>query len=229
MASLAETAQQNIIQFIKNNSMTAGDKLPTEYELADKLSVGRSTIREAVKALASRNILKIKQGSGTFISSDMGIVKDPLGLSLINNDISLAFDMINVRLIFEPEMAALAAINATDDDCAAIDGACTTVEKLINSNTAYSKEDSRFHEAVARASGNKVIDRINKVINSSIQKNIFVTEDALRGDTLIYHRQIADAIKEHDSIGARCGMITHLNILRNYMVVQKRRQPHFKK
>ena len=142
-------------------------------ELADKLNVGRSTIREAVKALASRNILKIRQGSGTFISSDMGIVKDPLGLSLISNDINLAFDMINVRLIFEPEMAALAAINATDDDCAAIDKACSAVEKLINSNTEYSKEDSRFHEAVARASGNKVIDRINKVINSSIQKNIF--------------------------------------------------------
>ena len=229
MASLVETVQQNIIQFIKSNSMAAGDKLPTEYELADKLNVGRSTIREAVKALASRNILKIKQGSGTFISSDMGIVKDPLGLSLISNDINLAFDMINVRLIFEPEMAALAAINAAVEDCEAIDNACTIVEKLMNNGKEYSKEDSHFHEVIARASGNKIIDRIIKVINSSIQKNIFVTEDSLRNDTLIYHRQIADAIKEHDSIGARCGMITHLNILRNYMVVQKRRQSHFKK
>ncbi|TCS80120.1 FadR/GntR family transcriptional regulator [Pectinatus cerevisiiphilus] len=221
-ASLAESVQQDIIKLITTNELNPGDKLPTEYELADKLNVGRSTIREAVKALASRNILKIKQGSGTFVSPGMGITKDPLGLSLICNDVNLAFDMINVRIIFEPEMAALAAINATKDDCMKIGTACTIVEDLIKNNEEYSKADSSFHEAIARASGNKIINRIVKVIHSSIQKNIFVTEDSLRNDTLIYHRQIVNAIKEHDVTGARCGMIMHLNNLRNFMTIKKR-------
>ncbi|WP_196604445.1 FadR/GntR family transcriptional regulator [Pectinatus haikarae] len=221
--SLSEITQQNIIQLIKTNALDAGDKLPTEYELADRLNVGRSTIREAVKALASRNILKIKQGAGTFVSSERGMIKDPLGLSLINDDVNLAFDMINVRLIFEPEMAALAATNATEDDCAAIGEACTVVEKLIENSNEYSTEDSAFHEAIARASGNKIIDRIVKVIHSSVQKNIFVTEDSLKNDTLIYHRQIFQAIKDNDIVGARCGMIMHLNNLRNFIL--KKRKP----
>lgn len=219
---LSEITQQNIIKLIKDNDLNAGDKLPTEYELANQLNVGRSTIREAVKALASRNILKIKQGAGTFVSSEKGMIKDPLGLSLIRNDVNLAFDMINVRLMFEPEMAALAAMNATKDDCINIGKTCSVVEKLIKNNKEYGKEDSAFHEAIARASGNTIIDRIVKVIHSSVQKNIFVTEDSLRNDTIIYHRQIFQAITDNDIVGARYGMVMHLNNLRN-LIVKKRK------
>lgn len=219
---LSELAQQDIIELIKENQFKPGDKLPTEYELAAKLGVGRSTVREAVKALASRNVLKIKQGSGTFISAGMGMAKDPLGLSLMKNDIELAFDMINVRLIFEPDMAAMAAVNATDSDCKKMEEACLAVEKLIIAGKEYSKEDSIFHEKIARAGGNKIIDRIVRVIHSSVQKNIFVTEDSLKNDTLTYHRQILEAIRDHDIVGARCGMIMHLNNLRNLIIKKKK-------
>lgn len=217
-SSLSKQTQENIINLIKLQSLQPGDKLPTEYELADSLNVGRSTIREAVKALASRNILIIKQGSGTFISSEMGITDDPLGLSLINNDTSLALDMINFRIIFEPETALLAAINATNQDVQRIEQTCYLVEDLIHSGKEYSKQDADFHEAIALASGNKIITRITKVIHLSVQKNIFVTEDSLVEDTLIYHRQITNAIKNNDPTGAKCGMIMHLNKLRNYIV-----------
>ncbi len=216
--SLSDKTQHDIINIIKEHNLKSGDKLPTEYELTEILQVGRSTVREAVKALASRNVLSIRQGAGTFISSAMGITEDPLGLSLLQDSTSLALDMINFRIIFEPQMAMLAAINATSKDYNRIDETCSLVEKLIKSGKEYSKEDSDFHEAIALASGNKIIMRIIKVIHLSVQKNIFVTEDSLSDATLIYHRQITEAIKNNDPTGAQCGMIMHLNALRNYII-----------
>lgn len=222
--SLAAKIQDEIIKLIKENNLRPGDKLPTEYELAEILNVGRSTVREAVKALATRNILKIRQGAGTFISDDMGITEDPLGLSLLNEDASLALDMMNFRIIFEPEIALLAAINATKSDYQRIEETCSLVEKLIRKKAPYGKEDAAFHEAIALASGNKIITRIIKVVHLSVIKNIFVTNDSLSSDTLVYHRLIADSIKNNDPTGAKCAMIMHLNKLRDYMIRKQSRQ-----
>ena len=69
-----------------DNEWKAGDKLPNEYKLADKLNAGRSTIREAIKALVSRNILEIRRGAGTFISQKGGIADDPLGLTFVKDE-----------------------------------------------------------------------------------------------------------------------------------------------
>ena len=66
--SLGEIDSDKIIKLIVDDNLKIGDRLPNEYELADKLGVGRSTVREAIKALVSRNILEIKRGSGTFIN-----------------------------------------------------------------------------------------------------------------------------------------------------------------
>ena len=79
--------------------------MPTVEDLALKFNVGRSTIREALKVLSTQNIITIKQGSGTFISEQQGMSKDPLGLEYISDDINIIFDMVTLRLIFEPEMA----------------------------------------------------------------------------------------------------------------------------
>ena len=67
---LGDQAADQIIQLIIDNDGKAGDKMPNEYELAEQLNVSRSTVREAIKALVSRNILEIKRGSGTFISEE---------------------------------------------------------------------------------------------------------------------------------------------------------------
>ena len=79
---LVERTADAIIKFITSENLTAGDKLPNEYELAKTLDVGRSTIREAVRSLVSRNILEVRQGSGTYVSENTGISDDPLGFAL---------------------------------------------------------------------------------------------------------------------------------------------------
>ena len=82
--SRTEEAANHIIEYITSNRMQPGDRMPTEPELLEQLSVSRTTLREAVKTLSARNILEIRQGSGTYISKRCGVPDDPLGLTFIS-------------------------------------------------------------------------------------------------------------------------------------------------
>lgn len=66
-----------------NEHLQPGDKLPNEAHLAKELNIGRSSLREAMKLLAPRNIVTIRQGSGTYVASSPGVVDDPLGFTFI--------------------------------------------------------------------------------------------------------------------------------------------------
>lgn len=83
--SLAQQVANKIESLIKEQRYKTGDKLPNEFELATELTVGRGTIREAIKLLAARNVVVIQRGKGTFVSKTPGITEDPLGLSFISD------------------------------------------------------------------------------------------------------------------------------------------------
>ena len=87
--SLPEKLSDDIVSYILNNHLKPNDKLPNESILAEKMGAGRSSIREAMKLLASRNIVTIRQGSGTYVASSPGVINDPLGFTFIENKQSL--------------------------------------------------------------------------------------------------------------------------------------------
>lgn len=70
--TLAEQVADGIMNLIQETPYKAGDKLPTEKELCESTGAGRNTVREALKILASRNVLEIRQGAGTFVSENRG-------------------------------------------------------------------------------------------------------------------------------------------------------------
>ncbi|WP_196604443.1 FadR/GntR family transcriptional regulator [Pectinatus haikarae] len=216
--SLVTSTIDNILDLLKNNNMQPGDKLPTVDNLAVKFKVGHSTVREALKALSAQNILAIRQGSGTFVSQKNGISNDPLGIGMMGEDVSTIFDMLTVRLIFEPEIAAIAAQKATLKNIRQINELCLMVEELIRAEKNYDDEDNLFHSAIGNASGNKIIYKITQIIHTSIKKNIFITDNSLCEETMLTHRQIARAIANGDSAGAKNGMIIHLNAQREFLL-----------
>ena len=216
--SLVNITINKILNMIKEQKLKPNDKLPTVDELASAFSVGRSTIREALKVLSAQNIIVIKQGAGTFVSEKEGISRDPLGLEYISDDINVIFDMVTLRLIFEPEMASMAAQFATRKDIQDIKYYCEEVEQLIEQGEDYHKADAGFHIAIAKASGNGVIHKITQVIHSSIKKNIFMTDNILCKDTVIFHRRITDCIENGDINGARYAMINHLDAQRQFLI-----------
>lgn len=216
--SLVNITINKILNMIKEQKLKPNDKLPTVDELASAFSVGRSTIREALKVLSAQNIIVIKQGAGTFVSEKEGISRDPLGLEYISDDINVIFDMVTLRLIFEPEMASMAAQFATRKDIQDIKYYCEEVEILINEGKDYYKEDANFHVAIAKASGNSIIHKITQVIHSSIKKNIFMTDNTLCKDTIVFHKRIIDCIENGDISGAKYAMINHLDAQRRFLI-----------
>ena len=208
--SLGEQTSERIIQLIIDNDWKAGDKLPNEYDLANSLSVGRSTVREAIKALVSRNILEIRRGAGTFISKKCGIADDPLGLTFVKDKYKLALDLLEVRFMIEPSIASIAAMKATDEEIREMSRLCDEIDELILKDQSYLEKDIEFHTAIAKSSKNLVMVNLIPIINSSIAIFTDITNRKLRIETMETHREILNEIKKHDANGARDAMFLHL-------------------
>ena len=82
---LAEQVAQRIKDYILEEKLKSGDKLPTETALAREMGVARSTVREAIKRLESQNILTVRHGAGSFVTDQPGLADDPLGLDFIED------------------------------------------------------------------------------------------------------------------------------------------------
>ena len=116
---LAEQVQEQIFQMILDKPFRIGEKLPNEFALGEKFGVGRSTVREAVKLLISRGILEVRRGSGTYVVGTTPSDMDPLGLRHLEDKMSLALDLADVRILSEPGIAERDSVGAktSDDFC----------------------------------------------------------------------------------------------------------------
>lgn len=207
---LSEQMAEKIIHYILENNLDVGDKIPNEFELGEILGAGRSTIREAVRILASRNILVIKQGAGTYVADNTGVSDDPLGLIFARDKYKLAQDLFQVRMILEPEIAAIAANVASDEEIEKIFYHCDRVEAMIKRDENHMLEDVKFHEAIARCTDNMVIGKLIPIINTSVAVFANITARQLKEETIITHRAIANAIAEHNPTDAKHAMTMHM-------------------
>ncbi len=207
---LSSKLSEELLNYIRSENLKPGDRLPNESILAKKMGVGRSSIREAMKLLASRNIVTIRQGSGTYISQTPGMVDDPLGFSFIADKQKLAQDSLEVRFLLEPAIASLAAQNASEEDIALLRRLCQEVEDLVQLGQDHTQKDIEFHTAIALSSKNVVVPRLIPVINSAIPLLIELTGNTLKQETIDMHRALTDAIAAHNAAAAHDAMYLHL-------------------
>lgn len=211
--SLVEQTTHDIIEYIVERKMQPGEKLPTEAEFLDYLNVSRGTLRESFKILSARNILEVRQGSGTFISPEMGIPEDPLGLTMIYDDHTLALDLLEVRIMLEPHIASAAAINITNSQIVELKKCHDKLIDNIRKDVSYEKEDMMFHRLIADACGNKVLANLSHILYNSIEKNIRLTMNTLKeSNTARYHEKVLQAIVKRDYRMAYHSMNTHLSL-----------------
>ena len=208
--NLPQKISEDIIELILEENLHPGDKLPNETILSQRLNAGRSSIREAMKLLASRNIVTIRQGSGTYIASSPGMVEDPLGFTFISNKQKLITDLLEVRFLLEPSIAAMAATHADEKDIKKITALCDEVEFLLKNKQDHTQKDIEFHTAISLSSKNVVVPRLIPIINSSIPLFVETTGGILHQETIETHREIADAIAAHDPLRAQDAMYLHL-------------------
>lgn len=222
---LAEQVKEQLYRYILDTPLEVGAKLPNETELGRQFKVGRSTVREAVKLLASQGILQVRQGSGTYIVSTVPMDKDPLGLGAIEDKMSLALDLANVRLLLEPGIAELAALNAVPEDIRRLRDLCRAVEEKIDSGGAYIEEDIAFHTCVAECSKNKVVEQLIPIIDTAVLMFVNVTHRKLTRETIMTHRTVTDAIADRDPVGAKAAMAMHMTFNRNLIIEQMHKRP----
>lgn len=208
MSKLSDNAAQQIVKMIEEeNRFSVGDKLPNELELAGELGVSRSTLREAIKILTTNGILEIQRGKGTFVTSNTIISSNDF------NDIATGLDdLFEMRLMFEPECAYLAAQRATDEEIDIICYYGEEIEKKILSGEDRTFEEQKFHESIANATHNAFVKQFMPIIFNAIKKGVVVltenkevSEDNMKDDRLIM-----EFLKKRNPEGARTAMRIHI-------------------
>ena len=213
--ALTERIEERLFQYILDEKLPVGTKLPNEYQLANQFDVSRGTIREAVKLLVSRGILNVKHGSGTYISSTTPLREDLLGLKTIEDKFQLALDLTDVRLMLEPNIAEMAALNRTNEEIELLVKYCDAVRKKIEAGEDYLNEDVIFHSHIAKCSHNMVVKPLMPIIDAAVILIANITRKELLEATIETHDQVVNCIIDQDSMGARAAMSMHLALNRN--------------
>lgn len=208
--TLIEQTAERLVKYIFDKELKEGNKLPNERELGSWLGVGRGTLREAIRILASRNILEVRHGAGTFISKKNGVPDDPLGFTFIKNKKKLIQDLLEFRIWIEPRVAALAAQYAEDKDIEDLEYLCNQIDQRIMSGQSHIQKDVEYHIRIAECSRNLIMPNLMPILHSAI--NLFVTEtgSTLREETMKTHRAILNAVKLKDASAASDAMYLHL-------------------
>ena len=199
---------------IRNGELKVGDRLPAERELAVSMGVSRPTIREAFIALEIQGYVDVRVGTGVFVCSTVekndGVLQ-PLPSSQI--DVS-PFDLLQTRILLEPESAALAARNATDAQLRAIRIAFDSMN--LQKGVSH-VEDRAFHMAVAAASGNAVmVGALDHLWNLCEASQMYRQLEAHFLSLAVWrlvkqeHQLVLSAIFELDAERARHAMLSHL-------------------
>ena len=222
-SSLAERVADKIEGLIIDNQLNSGDKLANEIELVSQLGVGRGTIREAMKILESRNVVEIRRGKVTYICDNLGMVGDPLGFRFAHDKKKLAEDLSDLRCILEPEIAALSAEKATEQDIEELQKICTDVSEMIKRGEDYSQRDIEFHVKIATITGNLVIPQLIPLITQGVSLYVNLTNHNMAGSAAITHQKVVDAIKRHDSEGAYASMLEHMKENRENLELLKKK------
>lgn len=217
---LGQQIEDELMNYILQEPVEIGKKIPNEFELAEMFGVGRSTIREAVKGLVSKGILEVRRGAGTYVVSTSSAENDPLGLSKLQDKYKLALELFEVRLMLEPEIAAQAAEYADEKDLEQLVQLCDETERLYLNGKNHIPKDIEFHTYIARCSKNRVVETLVPTINTAVMTFANLTHRTLMRETIETHRAIVEAIREHDSVGARCAMVMHLTYNRQELVRQ---------
>ncbi len=215
--SLPEQTAEQISRLIVEQHLTSEDKLPSEFELAELLKVGRGTIREGIKLLVARNVLEIRRGRGTYIASNPGEVPDPLGFAYYPDQFRLAMDLVEIRGLVEPWTARMAAERAAEEDLAKLRETCAVVEQDILAERDHSESDVAFHVAIAECTHNLVVPKLIPIITYAITLFVSLTESRLKMETLVDHRELLDAICSRDSERAAGAMRRHIEYNRALM------------
>ncbi len=215
--TLSQRIERTIESAIREKKLAIGSKLPTEREMCESFGVSRTALREALRRLSARGLITIQKGSGMYVSE----INIEDAISTLNLYYDLKFDdqllsqIIEVRSLFEPEIAALAAQNRTEKDLDILDANVLEFEQCDPDNTQREADlDNHFHLTITKATQNPVVQLSMEPIYTLLPRMrnyIYGNIDGEKTTTLRFHRSLVDSIRDKDEDPSRLIMKDHLD------------------
>ena len=216
--SLSQSLAESITNNIRSGILKPGEKLPTESAIMELYEVSRTVVREAISHLQAAGLVHTRHGVGTFIqepplSNPLSLQKDTI---VTVRDV---LDILELRISLETEAAWLAASRRTEEQMAAITAAFDDIQRHIPRDTASVNADMRFHQLIAKATGNRYfVDILSDLGNTLIPRARLDSAAISQEASNSYlervnreHEDIHNAIQRKDPEGARAAMRTHLS------------------
>lgn len=214
--TLSQKIERTIENAIREKKLALGSKLPTEREMCESFGVSRTALREALRRLSARGLVAIHKGSGMYVSE----IKIEDAINSLNLYYDLKFDnnllaqFIEVRRLFEPEIARLAAKNRDEKDLIELEKNLSGFINCNPDNTQMEADlDNKFHLTIVKATSNPIMQITMEPIYSLLPRMrnyIYANIEGEKENTLKSHKELLKAIKEKDEEKAHEIMTDHL-------------------
>ncbi|GAC1321023.1 MAG: FadR/GntR family transcriptional regulator [Chloroflexota bacterium] len=214
---LYERIIEQIRTLISEGRWGPGAQLPAERELAERLRVSRTSVREALRILEMQGVLETRQGGGTFVrTTDMEALVAPLANAILQGRRELA-QILEVRELLEPGIARAAAQRATPDHILELERLVEQQRDCVRRGDSFVDADTAFHNTLAVAADNPILDRLHAIIldllRESRQSYLYTADrpqKSLRG-----HEAILAAITSHNPNAAWRASLNHISEVRD--------------
>ena len=193
-----------------------GDTIPTEAQLGEAFGVSRTVVREAIKVLAEKQLVRVDRGRGTVVLPRREWrMLDAANLSaqIRHGDRDVVIrELLVMRKGIEPELAAIAAASATPEAIASIGACVDTLGRLVDDEPGYHIADGQFHEAIAEAAGIAIAVEFLRVMREPLDLGRQLTDLIPEGIASAHqhHLEVFAAIAQQDATRARSAMRRHL-------------------
>lgn len=196
-----------IRDLIEKGKLKPGDQLPNEKELTETFKVSRSTVREAMLSLETMDLVARRQGNGTYV-----MASSEEALSSLFHERDDIIDVLTLRKIIEPQIAALASKNATPGQIDALAKIIAEQENDVSEGRNPIKADCDFHYTLARMSKNRVLERLLVALVRPLRKvrEEFLQTEERKLKSIDGHRKILGAIERGSARAAKDAMLRHL-------------------
>lgn len=216
--SLSELTADTLRELIlEKKEYKIGEKLPNENVLSTQLGISRATLREAIRSLVSEGVLEVRRGSGTFVANQLNKPAYSPANMAVNTEMKVTLkDLYEVRMIFEPEAAALACKRATEEEIEEILRLGEECQRQILENPSGQERiasEAAFHGAIIKASHNDFLYHFMPILNETIEKtfDLKVNLDVIAEDAYKDHIMIMNFLRKRDAQGLKSAVTIHLH------------------
>jgi GntR family transcriptional regulator, galactonate operon transcriptional repressor len=215
MATLHRQVLDEMGEQICSGKFVPGDILPAEPVLAEQFQVSRITIRETMKSLSAKGMLKVRRRYGTIVLPraqwqlfDPDVMTWRARAGAI--DAGLIEDLMELRMIIEPAAAKLAARRATPEDRVALRQAFTAMEHAVAGRAPYVPADLAFHAAILTACHNQFVQQMQNALSAILRTSFELSSEIEGGParSLPMHEALCVAIEQGDAAAAEAAVLT---------------------